>query len=114
MDAQFINDLLHSDSFVRHYRVKAGDALRIRLPSIPLTAYTQYLKLEKEVEGDLNCFVEEAEPSQEGVLIPHQIAGRAVCPGEVRISLCAVNRLSGEKIPGVKPLEIIVEIESNS
>jgi hypothetical protein len=113
MDAQIINDLLHSGSIVKHYKAKVGDALRISLPGIPLTKYTQFLRLEKTLEGDQRCFVEEPQPSQEGVLFPRQMLGRAACPGTVRIIWQAVNRLSGEAIPGVKPLEIVVEVEAN-
>jgi hypothetical protein len=112
MKAQLINDLLHPGHLLTHYKVKAGDALRIQLPSIPLTQYTQFLDLEKTVEGDLGCFVEEPEPSQEGIVFPSQILGRAVRPGEIRIILQATDRLSGESIPGVKPLEIVIEVET--
>src|SRR2546423_7315880 len=110
MDAQFINDLLHTGEIVSHYKVKVGDALRIRLPGIPLTQYTQFLKLEKRLAGDLNCLAEEPELSQEGILLPRQMNIRALCPGEVRISLQAVHRLTGEATPGVQPLEIVVEV----
>src|SRR5689334_3083204 len=113
MDEQMLNGLLHSAHFIKHYQVKAGDDLRIQLPSIPLTKYTEFLNLEKSLAGDLHCFVEAPEPSQDGVLLPREVRGKAVCPGEIRIILQAVNRLSGEKIPGVQPLEIVIKVEAN-
>ena len=111
MDSQFINEMFHGESIVKHYRAKVGDALTIQFPSVPLTYATQYLKLARTTEGDLNCFVEEATDSLEGMLFPTQILGRADCPGEIRIKLEAVDRLSDEKIPGVEPLEIVIRIE---
>jgi hypothetical protein len=41
------------------------------------------------------------------------IRGKAVCAGGIRIMLHATDALTDEMIPGVKPLEIIVEVEAN-
>lgn len=112
MDAQKINTFLHSDFVPHYYRAKVGDFLEISLPKVPLTRYTEFLRLEKEKKGDLNCFVEEQAPDQgEGSLLPRQISGRTVCPGTLHIVLSAKDALSGERVPNVEPLDIVVEVE---
>jgi hypothetical protein len=114
MDAQLINDLFDSGNIARCYKVKVGDSVRIRLPDIPLTKYTQFLKVEKTIDGDVECFVEEPEPSQasqEGMLLPRHIVCQAICCGTIRIVLQAANRLTGEPIAGARPFEITIEVE---
>jgi hypothetical protein len=94
------------------YKIKVGESLTIGLPRIPITRYTEYLKLQKEKQGDLDCFIEELEPELgEGFLLPRQIIGRAVCPGRIHIILSAKDSISGETIPGVEPLDILVEVQ---
>jgi hypothetical protein len=76
-----------------------------------MTRYTEYVRLAKETRGDTNCFAEIEPPDQgEGSLLPRQIIGRAICPGKFHIILRAVDSLSGQAIPDVKPLDIVVEV----
>lgn len=112
MDANKINFFLHSAHVPNYYKAKAGDYLSISLPKIPLTRYTEFLRMEREQHGDVNCFVEEKSPNiGEGSLLPGRISGHAVCPGKVHFILSAKNRLSGQTVPGVEPLDIVVEVQ---
>jgi hypothetical protein len=114
MDSQKLNDILHSTLTSQHYKAKAGDLVRIDLPKIPLTRFTEFLQLEKKKKGDLDCFIEQSIPPEgEGSLLPTQIVGRAVCPGKVHIILRAVDSLSGQEIPDVEPIDIIVEVQGD-
>lgn len=114
IDAQKINTLLHSSRVPQLYKARVGESLRIGLPQIPMTRYTEFVQLEKEKWGDLNCFVEERVPNLgEGSLLPRQIFGKAISPGKLHIVLSAKDRLSGQKIPGVEPLDIVVEVQDD-
>ena len=111
MDAERINILFHSVQLPDHYTAKIGESIIITLPRIPLTRYTEFLQVEWEKRGDTDCFIEEASSNQgEGSLLPRQIYGRAACQGKLHIVLNAKNRISGEMVPGVKPLDILVEV----
>ena len=111
-DYQKIDAMLHSSALPRRYRAKTGEFLTINLPRIPLTRYTEFVRLDKKTFGDIGCFIETDAPDQEeGSLLPRQIAGQARCPGEFHILLRAVNSLSGEEIPNVRPLDIVVEVD---
>ncbi len=112
MDTQKINDLLHSDFVPDHYTAKVGDSISISLPRIPFTRFTEFLQVEQERQGDLECFIEERVTEQgEGSLLPREISGRTVCPGELHIVLSAKDSLSGERIADVEPLDIVVEVQ---
>jgi hypothetical protein len=114
IDAQKINMLLHSNQAPQLYRARVGEYIRIVLPRIPMTRFTEFVQLEKEKWGDLNCFVEERVPDLgEGSLLPRQILGKAVCPGKVHFVLSATDSLSGMKIPNVEPLDILVEVQDS-
>jgi hypothetical protein len=114
IDAQKINTLLHSSQSNQLYKARVGEYIKIVLPRIPMTRYTEFVQLEKEKWGDLNCFVEEQAPDVgEGSLLPRQIFGRAVRPGKLHIVLSAKDILSGQKIPGVEPLNILVEVQDD-
>lgn len=111
-DSEMINAMLHSVAVPHLYTAKAGDYLKIELPKVPLTRYTEFVRLDKEKRGDMGCFAEMEPPDTgEGTLLPHQIVGRAICPGTLHIVLRAVDIFSGAEIPDVKPLDIVVEIE---
>lgn len=111
MDTHKINALLHASHVPHHYSARVGDRLAISLPRIPLTRYTEFLRLEPEKQGDLNCFAEEPAPDLgEGVLLPHYIVGKAIRPGKLHIVLHATDSLSGERLCGVEPLDIAIEI----
>ena len=111
-DYQKINAMLHSNALPLRYKAKPGQFLTIDLPRIPLTRYTEFVRLDKQTFGDVGCFVESEPPDQEeGSLLPRQIAGQARCPGEFHILLRAVDSLSGEEIPNVPPLDIVVQVD---
>ena len=111
-DTERINALLHSGNVPSRYTARAGDYLKIELPKVPMTRYTQFVRLDKEKRGDTACFAEAEPPDAgEGTLLPNQIVGRAVCPGRLHIVLRAVDSLSGEEIPDVRPFDIVVEVE---
>lgn len=106
--------MLHGRPVAQRYTAKAGDYLKIDLPQIPFTRYTEFVRLATEKRGDTYCFAEmEAPDPGEGTLLPRQIIGRAVCPGEMHIVLRAVDSFSGEDIPDVKPLDIVVEVQKD-
>jgi hypothetical protein len=112
MDPEKISALLHAVPLPHYYKAKPGDFVTINLPRLPLTRYTEYLRMDRENWGDLNCFVEETpEPQGEGSLLPRHIRGQAVCPGTIHIVLSARDRLSGQQISGVEPLDIVVEVQ---
>ena len=111
IDAKKINSFLHSNQVPQLYKAKVGEYLRIGLPQVPMTRHTQFVRVDREKQGDIDCFVEEQNTtSGEGSLLPRQIFGRAVHPGQMSIVLSAKNRLSGKNIPGVEPLDIVVEV----
>ena len=112
MDSEKINEMLHSRGVRSRYTARAGDYLRIELPRVPMTRYTEFVRLDKEKRGDTACFAEMEPPDAgEGTLLPTQIVGRAVCPGRLHIVLRAVDSLSGKEIPDVQPFDIVIEIE---
>lgn len=114
MDRQEIRDLLHSTPVRRSHRVRVGERVQIDLPSIPLTAATEFVQLATEIKGDQNNLVEESVSDEgEGFLAPRQIVGRALRPGKAQIIVKAVDALSGADIPGVEPLTIDVDIEDD-
>lgn len=109
-----INNLLKSTPINRNYKVKVGETVKIDLPSIPLTGATEFLQIEQEIQGDQESLLTEEVPFEgEGYLYPRQVISRAVCPGKVNIVVKAVDSLSGEKIPGIDPFNIEVDIEEN-
>ncbi|HEX3186952.1 MAG TPA: hypothetical protein VHQ94_19295 [Pyrinomonadaceae bacterium] len=111
-DSKKINAMLQASPFPRRYIAQAGQYLKIDLPKLPLTRYTEFVRLHKETFGDTNCFVELDSPDEgEGSLLPRQIRGRAICPGKFHILLRAVDSLSGQQIPNVSPIDIVVEVE---
>lgn len=114
IDAKIINSFLHSSQVTQLYKAKVGEYLRIGLPQIPMTRHTQFVRLDKEKRGDVDCFIEEpVSGSGEGSLLPRQIIGKAVHPGKLSIILSAKDRLSGQKISGVEPLDIVVEVRND-
>ena len=111
-EAEIINKLLHSDLIKQTYTAKSGQILRIELPKIPMTRHTQFVGLKRETHGDVNSFVETPrENAGEGIIAPVEIRGKAVHSGTVNFTLTAIDRISGEDIPDVKPLNITVNIK---
>jgi hypothetical protein len=111
-EAEKINELLHSNPVKQNYTAKSGQILRIELPRIPMTRQTQYIGLKREIHGDVNSFVETtAENAGEGVISPTEIKGKAVHSGTINFTLKAIDRISGEEIADVQPLNITVNIQ---
>ncbi len=110
-EAEKINELLHSKPVKQNYTAKSGQTLRIELPRIPMTRHTQFVGLKRETHGDVNSFVETSgENAGEGIIAPAEIHGTAVHSGTINFTLTAIDRISGEEIPDVKPLNITVNI----
>lgn len=112
MDSDKINSFLHSGQVPQHYVVKTGEVLEIILPKIPLTRHTEFLLLEGEKFGDIDSFLEMTPTPQqgEGTILLNKIKGRAIHPGKVHFVWRAKDSLSGEEIPDVQPLHIVVEV----
>lgn len=111
-EAELLNKLLHVGSIKRTYIIKSGENLRIDLPEIPITRDTQFVTLKKEKHGDVNSFLEvSGEHEGEGLLSPSRIYGKAVHSGKIEFTVKAIDRISGEEIPNVEPLNITVDIE---
>ncbi len=107
-----INELLHSNPVKQNYTAKSGQTLRIELPRIPMTRQTQFVGLKRETHGDVNSFVETlGKDAGEGIIAPSEIRGKAVHSGTVNFTLKAIDRISGEEIPDVEPLNITVNIK---
>lgn len=100
-----------SDASVkRSYQAKVGQRLTIRLPEIPLTRDTEFLRLEQTAYGDLDCFLEDRDDEGEGTIYPTSITGVAVSTGEKHFVIQACDSLTGEEIPGVQPLDISIKV----
>jgi hypothetical protein len=111
-NSEMINAMLHSVAVPHLYTARAGDYVKIELPKVPLTRYTEFVRLDTEKSGDTGCFAELEPPDAgEGTLLPQQIVGRAICPGRLHIVLRAVDIFSGAEIPDVTPLDIVVEVK---
>lgn len=112
MNSEKISELLHNQAVRQHYKAQPGDEFAIELPQVPLTRHTEFLTLAREITGNQNCVIHEAAPSAtEGHLQPSRLMARAVRPGTAHIVLRAINSLSGEEIPDVEPLDIMVEVK---
>ena len=111
-ESEQINKILHSENVKQNYTAKSGETLLIELPKIPITRYTQFVELRKETHGDVNSFKEMSRnEAGEGTISPSEIRGKAIQSGTVNFTLKAVDRISGEEIPDVEPLNITLNIE---
>lgn len=111
-ESEHLNKILHSEKIKKTYTAKSGENLSIELPQVPLTRYTQFVELRKETHGDVDSFRETSKrETGEGTLVPTEIRGKAIQSGTVNFTLKAVDRISGEEIPDVEPLNITLNIE---
>jgi len=111
-ESEKLNEILHSEPVKKKYTAKSGENLSIELPQIPMTRYTQFIKLKKETHGDVDSFKESSgNEIGEGTISPSEIRGKAVQSGTVNFTLTAVDRISGEEIPDVEPINITLNIE---
>ena len=115
MDPDNLNGLLHSMNVDRHYKAAVGDSVVIDLPRIPLTRQTEFVQLATEKSGDIDAFQEAYEVNwMEGVLSPDTIVGKAVKPGTIHFILKAIDSLTGDEMPEVDPIDIVVEIKNRT
>lgn len=111
-ESEKINKILHSEAIKQNYTAKSGETLLIELPKIPMTRHTQFVELRTETHGDVDSFEETSgKETGEGTIAPSEIRGKAIQSGTVNFTLRAVDRISGEEIPDVEPLNITLNIE---
>jgi hypothetical protein len=111
MDANKINSFLHSEPIPQHITLKVGEVFHIKLPNVPMTRYTEFLQFKKTKFGDVDCIQENLSSDRgEGTILPQFISVMAIYPGRVQLVLRAMDSLSKEEIPDVKPLEIVIEV----
>ena len=104
MNAAHINKLLHAGVRER-YRTRVGSTVDVRLPRLPITADTEFVKLGIDTPGSppFETFMPD---SGEGNALPAHIFAHAVRPGSGILRITAINALTQRPIPNVMPLEI--------
>ena len=104
MNAAQINKLLHAG--VREkYRTRVGATVDVSLPRLPITADSEFVKLDVSMPGypPFETFVPDF---GEGNALPDHIFARALRPGSGVLRITAINALTQRPIPDVMPLEI--------
>ena len=111
MDAAKINEILHRDKIQQSYRTQVGSDITIAAPRLPMTRYTQFISVETEKKGDVGSFrVYKAAPKdEEGILALRDIGVQSLSSGTLQLSFVARDRLTGEAIEGVEPVNVIIE-----
>ena len=107
MDPDKINKLLKGVKS-RQYRVHSGEDVRIELPTIPMTAETEFIELRTQSEGD-DCMQETLTEAEEGTS-RKEIAGKASKVGKRKYTIKAFDVLTQKEIEGVEQLEIEIEV----
>ena len=109
-EVESLNQILGGGVAVRH-AMGVGETKAIRLPSIPLTADTEFVQLRTDLSGARDQLEVAPIDQGEGTLSPSVIHVRALSPGQGVIRVGLEDVLSGEPIVGVVPLEIVIVVD---
>ena len=108
MKREVIQSLLHAPSVPHRYETRAGEWLTIKLPRVPLTRHTEYLRVEMDAEG---AELQTPDTSLEGSVLPRTIEVRPIAPGEAKVVFRAIDSRTRLPIADVDPLEITLHVE---
>ena len=104
MNAASINKLLHAG--VREkYRARVGATIDVRLPRLPITGDTEFVRLDLHTSSSAP-FEAHVPEFGEGNALPDHIVAHAMHPGSGILRITAVDILTDTPIPDVVPLEI--------
>lgn len=103
-----INELLHESGAGRDLRARVGETLTVDLPSVPLTRYTKFVRLDVTFEGDRDSFDGVVSETGEGHLAPRSLKLTPRRKGQLRVRIQAVDSRNGQPVAGVDPFLISI------
>ena len=109
MEAASINKLLRA-GIKESYRAEVGAAIDVRLPRLPITADTEFVRFNLNA-SDSAPFETAVPDFGEGVALPDHVTACASSPGSGFLRITAVDVLTEQAIPDVIPLEIELTAE---
>ena len=104
MNVSLINSLLHT-GIPAKYQAKVGGAIEVKLPHVPITADTQFVRLDLDTSSVAPLRVEVPDFG-EGNALPDHIIVYCPQPGSGLVRVTALDALTEQPIPDVDPLEI--------
>ena len=109
MNVAHLNKFLHS-GIPANYRIRVGDTVDVRLPQLPITADTEFVRLDLEASG-VPHFETSVPDYGEGNMLPDHLQVTAVRPGSGILRITAVDALTQLPIPDVMPLNIKLTVQ---
>jgi predicted metalloenzyme YecM len=96
-----------------HYTAKVGETIEIALPTVPMTAETEFVKIVSELQSADQASIAATGGSAkgEGTLSPNRLMATGIKPGRSRIVIRAQDAISNEPINTITPLEITVDVK---
>ena len=104
MNTVLINGLLHS-GIPATYHAKVGGTVRVKLPHVPMTADTQFVRFNLDTSSAAT-FNTNVSDFGEGRALPGHITVYCSQPGSGLVRITALDAFTEQPLPNVTPLEI--------